>query len=308
MQRIQRRDFLRTGLAVGAVGMVEATTLGQALAAAAARPDIVAVKGKDAYAATLKALDSLGGMDRFVKKGDTVGLLVNAPAHWKLEGSHTCPEVVLAVAKLCLEVGAKEVVTLPVLAPRFWTDTRLAGSHANVVKSIKECSGKTVVREIPKGIRLKSAKVRPELLDVDVLVNLPIAKHHVGTLFSGNLKNIMGGLDRETNRYFHTGSGKADYEDVDFLSQCVADANTLRRPALCVVDAAVVLASNGPAGPGDLLKPQKVVAGTDAVAVDAYCVTLHNRKPGDVVMLAKAAAAGVGRDDLGKMKVQELAL
>jgi uncharacterized protein (DUF362 family) len=50
---------------------------------------------------------------------------------------------------------------------------------------------------------------------------------------------------------------------------------------LCVVDATIVLGTNGPAGPGDLLKPQKIVAGTDPVAVDAYCVTLHSRKPQD---------------------------
>ncbi len=74
------------------------------------------------------------------------------------------------------------------------------------------------------------------------------------------------------------------------------------------VDATVVLASGGPAGPGDLLKPGKVVAGIDPVAVDAYCVTLHKRKLAEVVMLAKAAAAGAGRADLKKLTVQEIAL
>ena len=64
----------------------------------------------------------------------------------------------------------------------------------------------------------------------------------------------------------------------------------------------------GPAGPGDLLKPQKIVAGTDPVAVDAYCVILHSRKPKEVVMLAKAAAAGVGRADLQKSNVREIAI
>ena len=75
-----------------------------------------------------------------------------------------------------------------------------------------------------------------------------------------------------------------------------------------MADATVVLASNGPAGPGDLLRPQKVVLGTDAVAVDAYCVTLHGRKPMEVLMLTKAAAAGVGRVDLRALRIQELAL
>jgi uncharacterized protein (DUF362 family) len=79
-----------------------------------------------------------------------------------------------------------------------------------------------------------------------------------------------------------------------------------RKPNLCVVDATVVLASNGPAGPGDLLKPQKIVAGTDPVAVDAYCVGLHKLKPQDLPMLTKTVAAGLGRLDIDKLKVKEL--
>ena len=308
MHKTDRRAFMKAGLAIGAVGVVESTGIGRALAAAAARPDIVAVKGADAFASTIKALEALGGMKRFGTQGHRVGLLINAPPHWKIEGSHTRMEVALAVAKMCLDAGAKELVTLPVLAPKFWTGSPLCETHAKVIKSIRQCSGKTVETKIPKGVLLKSGKVRPELLDVDVLVNLPIAKHHVGTMFSGNLKNMMGGLDHETNAFFHNGSGKTGYEDVDFLSQCIAELNTLRRQDLCVVDGTVVLGSNGPAGPGDLLKPQKVVAGTDPVAVDAYCVTLHSRKPKEVVMFAKAAAAGVGRADFQKLNLQEIAI
>ena len=307
MQKTDRRTFVKTGLALGAAGALESAGIRRALAATAPKPDIVAVQGGDAFAGTCKALAALGGIERFVAKGSRVGLLVNAPPHWRLEGSHTRMEVVLAVAKLCLDAGAKEIVTLPLLAPKLWTGP-LAATHAKAVKSIKECSGKTVATKIPKGIALKSGKVRPELLEVDVLVNIPIAKHHVGTHFSGNLKNIMGALDRETNAFFHSGSGKSDYEDVGFLSQCIADANTLRRPHLCVVDATVVLATNGPAGPGDLLRPMRVVAGTDPVAVDAYGARLHGRTPKAVVMLGKAAAAGVGHADLEKLKVREITL
>ena len=308
MHKTDRRVFMKAGLAIGSVGVVESTGIGRALAAAAAKPDIVVVKGADAFADTIKALEALGGIKRFDPQGRRVGLLVNAPPHWRLEGSHTRMEVALAVAKMCLDAGAKEIVTLQVLGSKFWTGSPLCETHAKVIKSIRECSGKTVETKIPKGVLLKSWKVRPELLDVDVLVNIPIAKHHVGTLFSGNLKNMMGGLDHETNAFFHTGSGKGGYEDVDFLSQCIADLNTLRRQDLCVVDATVVLGSNGPAGPGDLLKPQKIVVGTDPVAVDAYCVTLHSRKPNQVVMLAKTAAAGVGRADFEKLSVREIAI
>jgi len=91
-------------------------------------------------------------------------------------------EVALAVAKMCLDAGAKEIVTLPVLGPKFWTGSPLTRPRQGY-QSIKECSGKTVETKIPEA-STQVGKVRPELLDVDVLVNLPIAKHHVGTTFS----------------------------------------------------------------------------------------------------------------------------
>jgi uncharacterized protein (DUF362 family) len=191
-----------------------------------------------------------------------------------------------------------------VLSPKFWTGSSLAEGHASVVSSISSCSGRTVDTKIPNGVRLKSAKLRVELLEVDVLVNIPVAKHHTGTVISGNLKNMMGGADRETNRTFHAGSD--GYGDLDLLCQCIADLNTVRKPSLCVVDATVVLATNGPAGPGDLLKPQKVVVGTDAVAVDAYSARLHQRNPKDILLLNKAVTAGIGRLDIEKLVVKEL--
>jgi uncharacterized protein (DUF362 family) len=315
MSKTTRRGFLQAGLALGAAGLVNTTRFGKAFAGASPgptagptpSPDIVVAKGSDAFALTTKAVEALGGMKRFVARGARVGLLINAPAHWRLEGSHTRMEVSLAVAKMCLDAGAKEIVTLPTLAPNYWKGSPLAERNASVIGALKECSGKFVEMTLGKTVALKTVQVRPELLEVDVLINIPVAKHHEGTNFTGNLKNMMGGLNHETNYFFHTGSGKSGYEDVDFLSQCVADLNTLRRQQLCVVDATTVLGSNGPAGPGDLLHLNKVVVGTDPVAVDACCVALHGRKASELVMLAKAEAAGVGHADLGKLTVRELA-
>jgi uncharacterized protein (DUF362 family) len=298
-----RRTFIKGGLALGAVTL-GSTPLGSVLGAE--RADIVAVKGEDAFATTCKAVDALGGMARFVAKGSRVGLLVNAPTFWRLEGSHTRTDVVLAVAKMCLDAGAKELVAISALAPEFWKRSPLSEKHSAIIRSVKDSAGGTVEKKLEHGVSLRTATVAKDLFDVDGFINIPVAKHHEGCGFTGNLKNIMGALSRDTCRFFHSGSGKSGYEDVDFLSQCIADANTLRRPNLCVVDATVVLASNGPAGPGDLMRPGKVLVGTDPVAVDSYAVTLHKRRPEEIAMLAKAAAHGLGRVDFGKLTVREL--
>ena len=308
MSEIDRRTFVQGGVALGATTLVGSSALGAALGSES--PDVVAVKGEDAFAVTYRAIDALGGMGRFVTKGARVGLLVNAPRFWRLEGTYTRTDVVLAVAKMCLDAGAKELVTLCDLAPGFWQRTPLSQKHRAVPGAVKDGSDEFVERKVERGVSLPKAKVSKDLLDVDVFINLPVAKHHNGSGFTGNLKNFMGGLTGDTCKFFHEGSAKfiaTGAEDDEFLAQCIADINTLRRPSLCVLDATVVLASNGPEGPGDLLRPRKVVAGVDPVAVDAYGVTLHGRRPAEVPMLAKAVAHGLGRLELSKLVVRELA-
>jgi hypothetical protein len=74
----------------------------------------------------------------------------------------------------------------------------------------------------------------------------------------------MGVNANASNQFFHAGSGaKSEYADVPFLAQCVADLNTLRKPDLCVADATEFLLTNGPAGPGELRRLDKVILGTD---------------------------------------------
>ena len=131
-------------------------------------------------------------------------------------------------------------------------------------------------------------------------------KDHSGTNITCNLKNMMGANSNATNQFFHKGSGsKTAYGDVSFLSQCIADMNTLISPALCVVDAGEVLTTNGPAGPGKVKKINKVIAGVNPVSVDSYCSTLLGLKPGDVKMISMAQKLKLGNADLTKLKIKE---
>ncbi len=308
MNEIDRRAFLSGGIALGAATLASSLPLGSALAREAV--DIASVKSADAFAAAFKAVEALGGMGRFVPRGARVGLLINAPGIWKSPGSYTRPEVALAVAKMCLDAGAKELVSIRALAPSYWRRSPLAEQYASVASAVREPSSDRVERKVDKGIALKRALVSKDMLDVDLFINVPVAKHHEGCQLTGNLKNFMGALDRETCQFFHTGSGKTVkggfYEDVNFLAQCIADVNTLRSPKLCIVDATEVLANHGPQGPGDLLKPGKVAAGVDPVALDAYGASLHGRSPAQVAIIPKAAAHGLGRADLSKVAVREI--
>jgi uncharacterized protein (DUF362 family) len=130
---------------------------------------------------------------------------------------------------------------------------------------------------------------------------MPIFKDHIGSRFTGSLKNYMGASHPEDNRAFHP---TFEGEDLLHMEQCIADLNTVvRTPDLIVADAMTILTSKGPFGPGDIASPRQVVAGTDRVAIDAYGATLLDLDGREVTMIRKAADHGLGTIDLGAVKI-----
>ncbi len=301
-----RREFLRRTAGWGAVVLTGAALPRLAFATDPdPSADLAIVEGADYFAATLRAVELLGGMGRFVKPGTRVGVLINAPGWWTKPGSFTSPEVALAVVKLCAGAGARELVLLVEPPSGYWQRSSRAGECARELALVKENPGGWVDVALPNGRALKKATVTKALLDCDVFINLPISKNHEGTGFTGCLKNYMGACARKTNQFFHNGSGAGGYGDVAFLSQCIADVNLVRKPDLCVCDSTEFLLTNGPAGPGEIRKARKVVAGTDSVAVDAYCSTLLGLRPAQVAMIVMAFRHGLGQIDWTKLAVRE---
>ena len=72
-----------------------------------------------------------------------------------------------------------------------------------------------------------------------------------------------------------------------------------------MVDATEFIVTNGPMGPGKIIKPRKIVAGTDRIAIDAYCITLLDKKCDDVIKIRKGYQQGLGEINLSKVKVHE---
>jgi uncharacterized protein (DUF362 family) len=306
--KTDRRTFIKGSLTFGAAALMGADRLTGLLAGeAVAAPDLAVVKGTDDLANARRAVDLVGGMSKFVAKGGRVGLLVNAPQWWKLPGSHVHTDIILAVVRMCREAGARDITWLFEPSSEIWERSPQSAKFADDIKSLKPFSKNYVDRDV-KGATLKKARVIKELFECETYINISIAKDHAGTRFSGCLKNAMGALTDPTLRFFHFGSGKnkGDYDDVDFLSQCIADVNLLRKPDLCLADATSVLAANGPAGPGELARPQQIVAGRDVVAVDTFGAGLLGRDPRDIVMLKKAADLGLGTTDLGRLNIKKV--
>jgi uncharacterized protein (DUF362 family) len=295
---MKRRELLRQlGLGVAAVGLGQ-VALGQK--AGRQQQPVVVVAEKDKPAELVrKAIKALGGMSRFVKKGNRVLIKPNIAFARPPEGAaNTNPEVVAELVQLCFEAGAKEVIVLDyTLDP-----ARITYEMSGIAKAA-EAKGARVVYvsprdfvpiEVPKGKILSAYDVRvlKQVLDADVFINVPIAKTHGSARLTLGMKNLMG-IIQDRGAWHRSGD----------LHQCIADFVTAVKPHLTVIDAIRILASGGPKGPGRVEQKDTIIASTDIVAADAYATTLFGLTPNDVPHIIKAAELGVGVADLKRVKI-----
>lgn len=309
--RMARREFFEKSFKLGfsvAVGSSLHHFLGSSHPALAEEKiDIAIASGSDYFKNTVKAVELLGGMEKFVPKNSKVAILPNTQS--RHPGTFTKPEIVRAVLQMCKSAGAAEVNCLSWLARKNWEDTGLVqaveGEGANL--KLIEMNDESLFRPvpIPKGKVLKEAKIMNEYYANDVLIDMPVTKDHAGNKFTGTMKNLMALNFRVSNRTFHREDWKTNISSIEYLDQCIADLNTVIKPTLCIVDATEFITTNGPMGPGELIKPQKVVAGVDRVAVDAYCCTLWGLEAKDIFMINKGYEHGLGEIDLKKVKIKE---
>jgi uncharacterized protein (DUF362 family) len=299
---MDRRSFIKSGALLGVTAIVSAPKILDA----ARTPDIAVVEGLDSFAATLKAVKKIGGMKRFVKKNSKVVLLANAQRN--NPGAYTHPEIVRAVIRMCREAGAAKIHFLSSLPEANWESTGLkkiiTEEQAELIVLGKEENLYRPVA-VEKGVALKEAHIMEIFYDYDVFINMPITKDHAGNKFTGTLKNLMGLNWQTNNRTFHKPNWATDPDAIQYLDQCIADLNTVIRPNLCIVDATEIIITNGPFGPGEILAPHKVIAGTDRVAIDAYCCTLWGLDPRQIQTIVLAQKHGIGEINPKKVKIKE---
>jgi uncharacterized protein (DUF362 family) len=298
---ISRRSFLKKGAAV-AGGILCGGALPFSRIYGVTPPDIFVVHGSNYFENTITAVQGLGGIKRMVSRGSKVGLLVN---HAFLNlGAHVHPDMTVAVARMCFDAGAESVTQIKSPPWGYFDRARRGNQAEDVIRRMQKPSGDYKTVPVRRGVALKEARIMKDLLECDVFINAAIIKDHSATYISAALKNMMGSAPFATNRKFHKGgfSGGDEFH----LAQCIADINLVRRPDLVVMDATEVLASGGPHGPGLIKKPHKVFAGRDLVAMDTYGTRLMGVDPEKIKMLDFAARHGLGKNDLGKVRIKEI--
>lgn len=308
---ISRREFVRL-LAVAGLGVSLAAGCGEQQSAQRPTPEppkgrqpyLAVARGQDAKAITRAALTALGGIERFVKHGDDVVIKPNICVDYRTPeyGATTNPEVVGALVEVCVAAGAKRV---RVMDSPFGGSPETAYARSGIADAVEAAGGEMEIMnrakfrktEIPDGRDISSWEVYSEVLTADVLIDVPVAKHHnLGRLSLGG-KNLLGVVLRPSLMHSN-------------LGQRTADIVSLVQPSLTVVDAVRTLMARGPTGGNlsDVRLSNTVIASHDIVAADAYAATLFDLTGSDIAYVRAAAEMGLGTLDLDNIKIEEIAL
>ncbi|MDR0843063.1 MAG: DUF362 domain-containing protein [Acidobacteriota bacterium] len=320
-----RREFINRSLRAG-LGAVGATGVGLWLAsrnehpqrvqaAASVRsyeiaasgsapvfPAMVTVTGGLPAQLVDRAMKELGGMQRFISRGDVVVLKPNIG--WDRvpqQAANTNPDLVKRVAELCFEAGAKKVVVTDVSC----NDPRRCFQRSGIAASAEK-TGATVL--LPEEHKFRDFRLGGELLSVwpiftpmveaDKIINLPIVKHHNLCRATLGLKNWYGLLGGRRNQLHQN------------IEMGITDLANFIRPTLTILDAYRILISNGPQGGNlnDVRTMKTLIAGTDPVAIDSFGATLLGIESGTLQYLNVAEKRGLGKVDFTQLNAKSLTI
>lgn len=296
---MKRRDFIRNA-AIGSMALRFGPGLDGGRPAAPAGPALLAaVEGESPAAITKAAVAALGGMGKFVGRGDRVVIKPNVGWDRTPEmAACTNPEVVRALVELVLDAGAKKAVVID----NTTNQAKRCYVRSGIQAAVEQAGGDMLfvdehrVKKVAlKGDWLKEWEVLLDVVEADAIINVPIAKHHNLCRLTLGCKNWLGAVGGARNQF---------HQDLD---KAVVDLAAFFKPRLTVLDAYRILVRNGPQGGriSDTELRKTVVAGTDPVAVDALAASFFDVAAAELPYLGLARERGLGETDLGKVRIEK---
>jgi uncharacterized protein (DUF362 family) len=292
---MNRRDFLKD-LALGSVLLRFTPSL---LTQAKNFPDLAMIQGDSPALITKEALAALGGMNRFVAKGDNVMIKPNIGWDRTPElAACTNPEVIKTLVELCFEAGAKEVTVMDNTtnqAQRCYARSGIADAAKAAGAKVPFVNSYRLKKMALRGEWLKEWEVFTAFVEADKLINVPIAKHHSLSRLTMSMKNWLGAIGGARNQLHQK------------LDEAMVDLAAFFKPTLTVLDAYRILIRNGPQGgrTSDVKLQKTIVAGVDYVAVDAMGATFFDIKPEELAYLGIAQKRGLGQMNLEKLTIEK---
>jgi uncharacterized protein (DUF362 family) len=251
-------------------------------------PKVVLARNEDHAKALSSALDAIGGIGRFVKKGERVLLKPNAAFDRVPEqGVNTNPVLVGEMTRQCMIAGASNII----VTDYGTQNPRRTFSRSGIKKAVEQYGGRVLFLDDDdfleadlNGKLITTWPVLKYIFEVDRLINMPIAKHHGLVAGTASMKNFFGVIG---------GNRASLHKQID---QAIVDLAAFFRPTLTVIDATRVLMRNGPAGGSfdDVTICDSVICATDQVAADSRACEFLGKSGREIGHIVLAAQQGLG--------------
>ena len=253
------------------------------------------------YETAASVIEDLIGRFSIDWKGKRVLLKPNMLAAWKPERAVTThPAIVTAVIASLERRGARVMVGDNPGAHEYGDAGRAAD-----VSGLRAAAGDRWVdlATSPVEVEVNSRHfprlaISREVLEADLVVNLPKLKTHMQTTLSGAVKNMFGILvGSQKAKVHHVCAGIAEF------AEAIVDIYAIRPPALSIMDAVVGMEGNGPSG-GKPRTINRIIASTHGVAVDGVFAAMVGLAPDRVGILRAARGRGLGAVDVADMDIE----
>jgi uncharacterized protein (DUF362 family) len=254
----------------------------------------------DKVSACLKRhIELLGGLDKFIKKGDRVLLKPNfiapRPAQY---ATQTHPAVIIEMAKILKDFGARPFVG----DSPAWSSTRACAYVLGLVEPLKKLN--VPIKSLNRPVKCRIGKNGTTIglssiaLDADAIINLPKFKSHQQLVATFAVKNMFGVVCGKRKALLHFEKGKS----IDNFCQMLIDIYKFTKPAFTILDAVEVMDSQGPIR-GRTRPLGWLIAGVDPMAIERVCCKLINIDPEIVPIIRQAQKMRFGCCDSDEIRV-----
>jgi uncharacterized protein (DUF362 family)/Pyruvate/2-oxoacid:ferredoxin oxidoreductase delta subunit len=253
----------------------------------------------DVNEAVKRAVDLLGGISAFVRPGDRVLLKPNLLSARSPEKRVTTdPEVVRAVARMVLETGARPTIGDSPALESF----RRVAEKTGMEEIAKELGIELVQLTRPMRVSLpedalfKNLEIASQVLEADVVINLPKLKTHSQMLLTLGVKNLFGTIVAQRKAEWHFMAGV----DRDTFAALLLDIYRAVGPTLTILDGVWGMDGHGPAN-GRPRKLNLIAAAKDAVALDVVVCHLFGVPLSAFPVYRVAKQRKIGETDLNRI-------
>jgi len=245
-----------------------------------------------------KHIELLGGLENFIKSGDSILLKPNfiAPRSSR-HAAQTHPAMIIELAKLLLDFGAKPFVA----DSPAWSNAKTCAQKLRLTEPLAKLN--VPIKELDKPVKRRIGDSFVNISSVatkaDAIINIPKFKAHQQLVATFAIKNMFGTVAGKQKALWHFKKGDVEQDFCELL----IDIYKYMNPIFTVIDGVYAMDGPGPIN-GRTRKLGYIISSTDPIACEAVCAKLIGRQAEDFPILRTAKKIGFGTTDIEKINIR----